>query len=275
MFGIAGEFGEYRCTSCGLIRLDPVPGNLKKYYPSKNYYSYGFHSNKSFFARLRAYFIAHELFFMVPAMPTPGARGKVLDVGCGSGETLEQLRSIGWDAYGVDLDRRAITIAHKRGLSNVSQGSHKDLKKFRNNFFDVIRLYHVVEHIDNPQEFFRLAYDKLKPGGELILGTPNGTGLVARLARQYWYNLDCPRHLFIFSPKNLTRLAKKFKFKNPKVEFFSGGGWVGSLQYIIRQLTGSSVDLINRPWLIMLFYPLEWILDRFGLGDVFVLRGEK
>lgn len=266
MLGIAGEFNEYTCTSCGLVRLHPVPRDLKKYYPSRNYYSYSANKNVSFFGRLRAFLIVHELFFMVPAMPKRGTRGKILDLGCGSGDTLGQLKSIGWDVYGLDLDSAAIRVARERGLKNVALGSHRDMKKYRDNFFDVIRLYHVIEHIDNSPEFFQLAYDKLKPGGELILGTPNSASLIARLAKQYWYNLDAPRHLYLFSPKNLTKLALKAKFKNPKINFSSAGGWVGSIQYFFH------MDLINRPWLIMLFYPFEWILDRLRLGDVFILR---
>ncbi len=287
MLGVSGAFKEYQCTRCRLIRLAPMPSpsQLKRYYPSSTYYSYASGVKRSFFGWLRSYLITHVyqptilsrllgVVIKVPAMPAQKP-GKILDLGCGSGDTLMLVKEVGWDVYGMDLDAQAITAAHKRGLRNVSRGSHKDMKKYQNNFFDVIRLYHVIEHIDDPTEFFRLAYDKLRPGGELILGTPNGESIIAKIAKQYWYNLDCPRHLFIFSPNTLTKLAAKAKFKSPSIEYSSAGGWIGSFQYVIRELTGSSIDLINRAWLVMLLYPLEWILDRLGAGDVFVLRVKK
>jgi 2-polyprenyl-3-methyl-5-hydroxy-6-metoxy-1,4-benzoquinol methylase len=287
MFGLSGIFREYQCLHCGLINIEPKPTNkqLKKYYPSTNYYSYNIARTQSFFGTLRSYLIAHlynptvlsyflGIFLKVPALPSQ-ATGKILDLGCGAGDTLMLLKEVGWDVYGMDIDANAIKVAHARGLKNVSLGAYEDMKKYRNNYFDVIRLYHVIEHLNDPADFFALAYTKLKPGGELILGTPNGASLIARLAKQYWYNLDAPRHLFIFSPKTLTTLARKAKFKKCIVEFSSAGGWIGSVQYVIGEWTGKPIDLINRAWLVMLVYPFEWLLDLLKLGDVFILRVQK
>lgn len=274
MFGVPGKFSEYRCKTCGLIRLDPIPRNIKKYYPSSRYYSYGAIVKPSFFGRLRAFFIAHEFFFMVPAMPRQ-RRGKILDVGCGSGETLVQLMSIGWNAYGMDIDPSAITIARTLGLKNVSVGSYEDMKKYPDNFFDVIRLYHVIEHLDNPEYCMRLAYKKLKKDGEFIIGTPNAESLIAKIARHYWMNLDAPRHLFLFTPKTIRALLERSGFRKLTASFYSVGGWVGSLQYAASDALGRKINLIDRAWLVLLFYPLEWILDRLRLGDVFVVRAEK
>lgn len=277
MFGIPGRFEEHKCTNCGFVRLYPKlsKAELTKYYPPARYYSYGAATAPSFFGKLRTFFIAHEFFQLVPAMPQRGGRGKILDIGCGSGETLAQLKSIGWDVYGLDVDAEAIQVAHKRGLKNVSLGSYEDMQKYPDNFFDAIRFYHVIEHLDDPRVCLRLAYKKLKPGGEIIIGTPNMDGLIAKIARQYWYNLDCPRHLYLFTPKTLGSLVEKNGFSIGQVTFSSAGGWIGSLQYSIEELLSKDINFINRPWLVILFYPFEWILDRMGLGDVFVLRAQK
>ncbi len=277
MFGIPGAFKEYCCKQCGLVRLYPYPSSreLTKYYPSARYYSYSSSAKPTFFGRLRAFFIAREFFWLVPAMPQRGVRGKILDIGCGSGETLSQLTSIGWDAYGMDVDNQAIKIAHTRGLKNVSLGSYIDMRKYPDNFFDAIRLYHVIEHLDNPQYCIRLAYKKLKKGGELIMGTPNAKSLLAKIAGRYWMNLDAPRHLYLFTPETISVLLKRSGFGKIRASFYSVAGWAGSLQYWMAEALGRNVDLINRTWLILLFYPFEWILDRIGLGDVFLVRAEK
>lgn len=269
-----GKFSEYRCNNCGLVKLDSQPSNLKKYYPTKNYYSYAAKSRKSFLGWLRSFLILHRLFGFVPAMPGQKT-GRILDIGCGSGDTLLLLKSVGWDIYGLDIDPGAIRIARKRGLKNISLGTYESVAKYPDNFFDAIRLYHVIEHLDDPNNCLRLAYKKLKPGGELIIGTPNVHSLVARIFKQYWYNLDCPRHLYLFTPKTLGALASKNKLDGHETTFASAGGWVGSIQYVLEQLTRKDIDLINRQWLVIACYPLEWVLDRLRLGDVFVLTASK
>lgn len=274
MFGLPGKFFEYQCTTCGLVRLAPIPTSLKKYYPTKKYYSYQGKTRFSFFGFLRSFLITHKLLSFVPAMPEHKI-GRILDIGCGSGDTLLLLKQIGWDTYGLDIDNQAVLIAKKNGLKNVITGGYESMSQFPDNYFDSIRLYHVIEHLDDPQRCFKLVYKKLKHAGEIIIGTPNINSIVARICKGYWYNLDCPRHLYLFTPKTLGALAKKSRFVRHKTTYSSAGGWVGSIQYMLEEITQRDIDLINRPWLIMFFYPLEWLLDRFGFGDVFVLRGEK
>lgn len=274
MFGLPGTFSENRCTNCGLVRVNPVPKNIQEYYPPKYYYSYTREPKKSFFGALRSYLITHKLFALVPAIPQQ-APGRLLDIGCGNGDTLVLLKMIGWDVYGIDIDRRAIEIARKRGIRNASLGTYKDLNKYPDGFFDVIRMYHVIEHLDDPNKCLSLAYRKLKKGGEIIIGTPNVGSTVARLAKQYWYNLDCPRHMHLFTPGTLGKLVKRRKFIIKDIFFGSAGGWVGSIQYMLEETLSRDIDFINNPFIVILFYPLEWILDKLRLGDVFVLYAKK
>lgn len=276
MFGSPGEFKEFQCTHCGFVRLDPMPPpkELKKYYPSKKYYSYSPKTKPSFFGRLRSFLIVNKFLSLVPAMPK-GKPGKIFDIGCGSGDTLALLKIIGWDVYGLDIDSNAIKAAHARGLKNVQLGAYEDLKRYPDNFFDVIRLYHAIEHLDDPQVCIELVYKKLKKGGQVIIGTPNVQSLVAKIFGEYWYNLDAPRHLYLFSPNTLRLLLIEHTFKKIDVSFSSAGGWVGSIQYGIAEKLSKPMDLINRQWLVILFYPFEWVLDRFGSGDVMTVTAVK
>lgn len=269
MFRLPGAFSEYRCARCGFVRLDPKPKDIKKYYPPKRYYSYTT-GKLSFFGWLRSFLIRHNLLLFVPAMPRSKI-GKILDIGCGGGDTLMLLQGLGWEAHGLDIDKNAILAAKKRGLQRVSFGTMDVLKKYPNNFFDAIRLYHVIEHLEDPDTCLRVARQKLKKGGEIIIGTPNIGSLVAKLFGSRWYNLDAPRHLYLFTPKNLRVLVSRNKYSNIAITYSSAGGWIGSIQYLFSE----KIDLINRQWLILLFYPLEWSLDRLALGDVFVLRAQK
>lgn len=289
MFDLPGEFCVKQCRRCSLSFLDPQPGQelLKKYYPSKRYYSYSKSRKKGLFEILREYLIHHyyspnvlSLFIStfiqdVPAMPSYVEGGKILDIGCGVGDTLFLLKNLGWNTYGIDMDKRAIETAKKRGLTNIRLGTYTYLSKYPDNYFDAIRLYHVIEHLDNPSLCLQFIYKKLKKNGELVMGTPNSKSIVSSIFKTYWYNLDSPRHLFIFSPKTLGKLLHKNGFRVQKVNFCSAGGIAGSLQYLVNESNDKKIDLIHNLYGILLLYPFEWLLNKLGNGDVFVVRAAK
>lgn len=289
MFHIKGSFSIKRCQSCTQVFLDPqlTKKELAPYYPSTKYYAYKGGGKKGFFQRIREYLVLHHyrptiiskcislIVHDAPAIPRKVKNGKVLDVGCGTGDTLVLLEKLGWEAYGMDIDEKALAVAKKRGITHVRQGFIEDVARYPDNFFDAIRLYHVIEHVNDPAAAITLLSKKLKKGGELILGTPNVDSLASSLFGTYWYNLDSPRHLFLFSPATLMKLVRASRFTNLTVEFCSAGGVVGSLQYWFRDKLKLKVDLIHSLWWVLIFYPLEWILDKMRLGDVFVLRARK
>lgn len=198
-----------------------------------------------------------------------------MDIGCGTGDTLVQLSELGWRTYGMEIDKEAVSIARKRGLAHVRLGSYTSLTQYPDNYFDVIRLYHVIEHLDDPNTFLTLAYKKLKKEGELIIGTPNTNSLIAKLARTYWYNLDSPRHLYVFSPKTLRWILTKHGFSIKYTDYCSIGGIVGSIQYFSNEKFGVRKKFIHNAWAIILFFPLERVLDWFRQGDVFIMHGSK
>lgn len=286
MFDLPGLFTLKKCRQCSMIFLDPCPtqSELKKYYPNKIYYAYQKRGKKDFFGTLRDYLIAryYQPTFLskiisifihnVPAIPSYCKNGKIIDLGCGNGGTLLLLKKLGWIVYGLDIDKKAIAIANKQGLNNVKLGSYKDLTEYPDNYFEAIRLYHVIEHLDNPTLCLRLIHRKLKKGGELIIGTPNVASFTSRLFGRYWLNLDTPRHLFLFTPKTLKKMMEKEDFMMKQIEFCSAGGIVGSLQYFLSDAFGKRINLLNIFWLVVLIYPLEWLLDKLKRGDIFVIR---
>lgn len=288
MLGIPGKFFVKKCT-CGLIFLDPAPNqnSLKMYYPSGKYYAYNSEEDTSFFGRLREFLIQHyykqnmlskivaAVIHNVPAMPSWKENGKILDVGCGTGDTLLLLKKLGWNVYGFDIDKMALKIAKKRGITHVFHGSYEDIARFPDNYFDAVRLYHVIEHLDKPDLALRIIRKKLKKYGELILGTPNVNSITARLFGKYWLNLDSPRHIFLFAPNTLRKLLVKEKYDITSVDFCSGGGIVGSIGYALSELLKKKINLVNNMWLVLLFYPVEWIFDKFKIGDIFVMNGRK
>lgn len=289
MFNLPGEFSIKKCPSCSLVFLDPQPVGLqlKKYYPSKKYYAYNKDDAKGFFEILREYLVKNYysptflskiitlLIKNVPAMPSNPKNGKILDLGCGTGDTLVLLKKLGWDTYGIDIDKQAISVGIKRGLKNLKLGTYKDIATYPDSYFDAVRLYHVIEHLDNPALCLNLIRKKLKKNGELILGTPNMQSFTSILFKSRWYNLDSPRHLFLFSPRTLGKLVGKEGYLVKNIEFCSAGGLAGSLQYYIEDVFGKKINLINNLLVVLLLYPIEWFLDKLSLGDVFSLKATK
>src|SRR3989344_1067010 len=284
MFDLPGTFTVRKCKSCSLVFLDPQPSKrlLKKHYPSQQYYSYSRSNERNLFKNIRDYLIEHyyspnifTLFISsfiqnIPAIQSYVKNGKILDIGCGDGDTLGSLKKLGWETYGLDIDSRAVEVANKKGL-NAKCGTFRTLSAYSDNYFDAIRLYHVLEHIDNPSLCLSLIRKKLKKEGELLIGTPNIRSPLASIFGSYWYNLDSPRHLFLFSPQTLGKLLNKSSFVIKKIEFCSAGGIPGSLQYVIRMVFNRKIDLMKIQT-VLLFYPLEWLLNKLGAGDVFVVR---
>lgn len=289
MFGLSGKFFLKKCNECSLAFLDPQPSeaSLKNYYPSKKYYAYNKDNTKGFFEILREYLVKNyytptflskiiTLFVKnVPAMPSSPKNGKILDLGCGTGDTLVLLKELGWDTFGIDIDKRAISVGINRGLKNLKLGTYRDVTTYPDNYFDAVRLYHVIEHLDNPALCLSLIRKKLKKNGELILGTPNIQSFTSIIFKSCWYNLDSPRHLFLFSPRTLVKLAKKEGYLVKNIEFCSAGGIAGSLQYYIEDVLGKKINLINNLSAVLLLYPIEWFLDKLSLGDIFSLKLTK
>lgn len=293
MFNIPGLFNVKRCRGCGLVFLSPQPPQevLKNHYPHQQYYSYKLEIKglSGLISKFRSYLIKHYyrptilsktfsiLVQGVPAIPQKPKRkqAKILDVGCGSGKTLTLLKEFGWDVYGLEIDKNAVKIARKRGLKNIKLGEYKKIEDYPNNYFDCIRLYHVIEHIPDPRNCLNLIHKKLKPGGEVILGTPNYDSMVSKLFGKFWYNLDIPRHLFIFSPKTLSKIVKSEGFSRLSVVFCSSDGLGRSIVYTINEMLHKKMDTNKFTLLFFILYPVEWVLDKLKTGDIITLRGSK
>jgi SAM-dependent methyltransferase len=124
--------------------------------------------------------------------------GRLLDVGTGSGGWLEAMHTRGWRVQGVDFDPRAVAAARRRGL-RVDEGA-LEAQGYPPASFDAITLNHVIEHVPDPISTLRECRRVLKPGGRLVLVTPNAASLGHRLFRSAWRGLEPPRHLHIFAP---------------------------------------------------------------------------
>ena len=137
-------------------------------------------------------------------------QGRLLDVGCGQGLWLRSMRELGWRVDGVDFDERAVKAGAEGGLA-IRCGSLEQ-QNFSGATFDAVTMSHVIEHLPDPVRTLTECARILKPGGKLVLWTPNTASLGHRVLKQHWRGLEPPRHLHLFSPASLRILLERAGF---------------------------------------------------------------
>jgi SAM-dependent methyltransferase len=222
MFGGGDEFEYLECPNCGCLSLVDVPADLSKYYP-EGYYSM-VQGNPSVVRKLRNYIYLSPLSFLVnwrARLDLDVIRRcklrkdqALLDVGCGAGLLLEDLRELGYHAEGVDpfvaadiKDRFGIRV-FKKCLDDVTET------------YDVIIFRHSLEHMPRQLEVLRSARKRLRPGGTCVICIP----IVGWAWREYganWSQLDAPRHLFLHTVESFKVVAEKAGLRLDRVIYDS------------------------------------------------------
>jgi len=203
--------------------------------------------------------------------------GRLLDVGCGSGDWLLMMRDLGWKVVGSDFDQQAVKVGAERGL-DISLGSLEE-QSYPDNSFDAVTLSHVIEHVPAPLETLQECFRILKPGGKIVLLTPNGQSLSHRVFKADWRGLEPPRHLHIFSLGSMDRLLAQAGFPQRSVRPFI----VTSVIYDSLQLRWGRRSGKNtlRHWIswsmVRAFKLFELCIIKLDpkVGDCLIAVGEK
>lgn len=197
------KFVILRCLACGVIfpRIAIGKNFYKKYY-QLNYYSSSRLANP---VLQRAYRLVANFFSRLQLKSYLEA-GRVLDFGCGKGEFLASL-PFDTEKYGVEINRQAVRFIRKKYPEiKIFQG-WKKLEKGVS--FDLITLWHVLEHLEEPKKVLQELRKRLKKDGYLIISTPNSGSWGFNLSREHWFHLDTPRHLAIFNLNSLLDLCRQ------------------------------------------------------------------
>ena len=262
-------FNHYRCLKCKVIFISPIPKNLGKYYPNAYY------SIPNSLRELKLGFVDES--FKIEIIHKFVKKGRLLEIGPSFGSFALLAKHSGFDVELIEQDAKCSSF-----LNNIvkiptvnSDDPCNALKSLSS--FDVITLWHVIEHVPNPFELIEAIATRLNSNGIVVIATPNPDAFSFKLSRYFWPHLDAPRHLMLIPSE---AIIEKFKSLGIKLEHITSKG-KGSLKYNIFGLSFIS-NLSCNPIIknllkiifglaVILLYPIEK-LEGKGSCYTLVLR---
>jgi 2-polyprenyl-3-methyl-5-hydroxy-6-metoxy-1,4-benzoquinol methylase len=283
------------CASCRCLFLNPMPSDseIAGFYPPSYWWS---PSRPGRLKKLESVYrrIAlrdHIAFISRSVKDRSGL--ELLDVGCGSGTLLSLLKDQGFRVRGVDFSAEASTIAkHENGV-DVEVGSLEEVD-FPDRSFDVVTLFHVMEHVTNPRQVLREVSRILRPEGVVILQVPNIESWQFKIFGAKWYGLDIPRHVIDYSRNSMLRLLNDSGFLATRIRHFNlrdnAPALVSSmfpsldpLSRNVRYRKRNIPESVSLSWLrhilyllgVLCAYPVTILESAFGHGATVMIEARK
>ncbi|MFC4816312.1 class I SAM-dependent methyltransferase [Flavobacterium sp. GCM10023249] len=197
-----------------LLKTHPQPEleNLGKYYESEDYISHT-DAKRSLFEKMYHWVKIYSLNKKVSLLNSlHHEKGSLLDIGAGTGDFLVTAKANGWQITGIEPNENAKKLAVSKGVS-----FENSIESIENQQFDVITMWHVLEHVPNVEHQIQQLKRLLKPNGTIIIAVPNFKSYDATYYGEFWAAYDVPRHLWHFSKTSIEKLFAKENLKLVKV----------------------------------------------------------
>lgn len=245
-------FKLVECINCKFLITNPRPRQEKigSYYQSDAYISHTT-SSKNIFEIIYRLARLYTLQWKVKLVKKHSSvsQPKILDYGCGTGNFLSSCQKAGCEITGIEPS----SIAIKNSDQNIKSYINTSLDQLTDETYDIITLWHVLEHLDKPIETITQLLSRLNSNGTIFIAVPNCKSEDAKIYKEFWAAYDMPRHYWHFSQENMRMLANKFslhiietkamlldayyvsilseKYKNPDKQFKNllSGFWQGFL----------------------------------------------
>lgn len=206
------KFDYFKCKDCQSVFLVNTKFT-KKYY--ETYYNFdGYYTQSVGFKKsLENFFDTYsqkKKQDLITSSIKKAKKIKILDVGAGEGKFLSSLDSNIFKKYGIELDKKSYELCKKKKLTVYNEDILK--KDFKREKFSVITLWHVIEHIPNPQKLLKKLATILEDDGIIVVATPNIASMGFKLAGAKWFHMDAPRHVVLFNEVGIKKLTEKNGF---------------------------------------------------------------
>ncbi|MDE2590632.1 MAG: class I SAM-dependent methyltransferase [Patescibacteria group bacterium] len=283
------------CQTCKTVYIKdpPLPKLLGDYYLPEKYYSYQEDSSYGYkklsklqlwyqdfnYYLIREYIKKNSFISLIfgshvkhfyGISRVEGTKKKILDVGCGKGDILKCYKDNGHLVEGTELFDSAKDV-YKRNKIKVHFGDITKLPLHKNNY-DLIRMFHVIEHTYNPYDQLKAIHTVLKPGGKLILATPNISSPLVKIFGRYWFHLDTPRHLILFNQKSLRSLLGKAGYKDIKIQCYTLLTFA-HISFLFQKKYGININVLAK--LRFILWPFENYFNLRNEGDLMLVECTK
>ncbi len=216
------EFLLYSCENCGLLfqREEQVQGRITEFYPPGYWWEESEGNTSKLEKRYREWIVKQDqLKFVLSLFPQP-QNYRLLDIGCGSGTFVKAAYQAGFDAFGCERSEEAVRIANRSLPGRIFHGSEDDLISRREKF-DLLTLFHSLEHMQDPFRYLKNVRKLFHNGGGIIVQVPNRASFQAKVFGPRWYGLDCPRHLYNYTTFSLMHLLGRTGYRTHSLRHFS------------------------------------------------------
>ena len=243
------DFHICECLNCGLQYTMPRPDkdHIGAYYKSEEYYSHQ-ENTKGFipklYERVKKVNLKHKYQLAAKNLPT----GKMLDIGCGVGDFLHTAEEHGWECVGVEPSEEAKAIAQKRTKAKIV--SSEALEQIPDESFDVITMWHVLEHVDQLKWQVIQLQRLVKISGRVVIALPNYKSYDGQFYKEHWAAYDVPRHLNHFNKTVLTKIFKTSGLELVKTDRLKWDAYY--ISYMSEQYKCHSLPLVRgvlRGWM--------------------------
>lgn len=257
-------------------KIDTENFNFKirelSYFLFKGYPIKGIFNFRIFFSSILYTIFFWHRFGRFPRYLKNVSNPSMLEIGYGGGKYLLDLKNLGWDCYGVDVDQSNAKQLYEKKIK-VSDKFEK--LNFKKNKLDYIYSYHAFEHIYDIESAFHHSYNLLADDGTFKLCVPMSDGLLPKFFKKYWYDLGIPIHKQIYSYKGVVALAKRHGFEVSSYKYNSySESLVGSVTATIigflKYKKHSAQDFSSKRFfklICLIVSPIVLLLDFFKLGD--------
>ena len=246
-YSVSGESFELRYdASRELLYTHPKPpqSKLSNYYPNTNYISHTNQRNSLFdllYHAVRYVSVHRKLRLLKPHQPK---QGTLLDIGAGTGFFLRAAKKRGWTVMGIEPNLSARTLANLKAPNTVFET--ETLQTLPEKSFNVITLWHVLEHLPNLEEDVKTIQKLLKPNGRIVVAVPNFKSFDAEYFKNFWAAYDVPRHLWHFSQNSISKVFSKVQMESESTLPLVMDAYYVSL--LSNKLKTGSYRILNSLW---------------------------
>ena len=250
-----------------LFKTNPIPQDLDKYYQSEDYISHT-DAKRSLFERIyhlvKQYTLSQKERLISSYV---NKKGNLLDIGAGTGDFLAYAKSKKWEVIGIEPSQKAKDLALKKGVLFV-----KSTEELSDNSFDVITMFHVLEHVEDLDKQLSELKRISKPNGIIIIAVPNYKSYDAKYYKEFWAAYDVPRHIWHFSKIAIQKLFSEKEIELIKTKPMYFDSFYVSL--LSEKYKNGKMNFVRAFW-IGLLSNLKGMTSKEFSSHIYVLKNTK